>query len=261
MPYHSEAERPARVCRPVRRSCVRAGLRTLGLALVVATSGPSIGSAIAQDAATAMPAGRITVTGEGRVAAVPDMATLSLAVVREAENAGDALADASSAAADVLAAMAEAGIEARDVRTTDVSLDPLYGEVERPRGTPPIVGYRARNALSVRVRDLAALGAVIDRSVAVGANEGGGLQLTVSDAEALREEARRLAVEDAAARAAGMAEAAGVTLGPLVALNEGGAQPFPPIIGARMAMAESVPIAAGETEITASVTAVYAIGE
>ena len=219
-------------------------------------------TALAQDGAPgSLPVGRLAVVGEGRVAAIPDMGEISLAIVRDAPNAGDALARTAAAAADVLATMQELGIEPRDVQTTDVSLNPVYGETERSRDTPPVIGYSARNAFTVRVRDLDRLGEVIDRSVAMGANEGGGLRLTVSNADELRDEARRLAVRAAAARAADMAEAAGVTLGPIVSLGEGGAQAFPMPVG-RMAMsAEAMPIAAGEMEITASVQAVYAIGE
>ena len=246
--------------RPARGSA-RASLRMACVALTVAAYGALVGPSFAQDAAPSVTEGRISVTGEGRVTVVPDMAAVSLAVVREAPNAGDALAQASAAAADVLAAMRTLGIDPRDVQTIDVSLNPVYGERDEPGDVSPIVAYRARNALSVRVRDLARLGEVIDRSVAMGANEGGGLQLTVSNADGLRGEARRLAVRDAAARAEEMAEAAGVAIGPLVELREGGARPFEPVLEARMAMADSVPIAAGETEITASVTAVYAIEE
>ena len=249
---------------PARRgrgAGARAGALVLSLVLaLVSLAGPP--SAFAQEAADALPVGRLTVTGEGRVAAVPDMGEVSLAVVRESKNAGEALAAASLAAADVLEEMRAMGVEPRDVQTVAVSLDPVYGDRTEPQGTPLIVGYRARNALSVRVRDLNLLGAVIDRSVAMGANEGGGLRLTVSNADELLVEARRLAVRDARARAEEMADAAGVGLGALVSLGEAGFMAPPPVfLEARMDMAASVPIAAGEAELTASVTAVYAIGE
>lgn len=232
--------------------------------LLAAMLAPSAPQAVAQEAALAEAGtGRIAVTGEGSVAAVPDMAEISLAVVREAPGAGEALDAASAATAEVLAAMGAMGIEARDVRTADVSLEPVYDAALDPleaRRSPAIVAYRARNALVVRVRAFDRLGAVIDRAVELGANEGGGLRLMVADEEALRDRARRLAVLDARERAAGMAEAAGVTLGPLVSLGEGGG--VGPVGAPRMAMMEAraVPVAAGETEVSASVTAVYEIG-
>ena len=231
--------------------------------LLAAVLAPTATRAVAQEAPLAEAGtGRITATGEGAVAAVPDVAEISLAVVREAPGAGEALDAASAATAEVLAAMGAMGIEARDVRTADVSLEPVYDAALDPleaRRSPAIVAYRARNALVVRVRAFDRLGAVIDRAVELGANEGGGLRLMVADEEALRDRARRLAVVDARERAAGMAEAAGVTLGPLVSLGEGGG--VGPLGAPRMAMMEAraVPVAAGETEVSASVTAVYAI--
>lgn len=210
--------------------------------------------------------GRIAVTGEGRATAAPDMATIALAVTREGETAGEALNATSEAMTEVLAAMREIGLEDRDVQTNDVSLSPVY---ERDDGTrpgrtrPEIVGYTARNGVSVRVRDLDLLGTVIDRAVELGANEGGGLFFGNSDSEAMRREARMLAVEDARARAEAMASAAGVELGRIVSLQEGGGfSPAPRPFEARMVMDEAaaVPIAAGESEIVERVSAVFEIG-
>ena len=224
---------------------------------LLALSGAS--GAMAQDAPAP---GRITAVGEGRTTAAPDMATLALGVVREAPTAAAALDDASVAMRDVLAAMADEGIAARDLRTTDVSLSPVYENVNEGPGRerPGIAAYRARLGLSVRVRDFDAIGAVLDRAVSLGVNEGGQLAFGNSDAGALRAEARAAAVRDARERAGAMAEAAGVGLGRLVSLREAEGFAAPAPFEARMAVAEAVPIAGGESEIVARVEAVFEIG-
>lgn len=245
---------------PARGSSVgyRNGLPAiLALALAFAVATPA--DTVAQEAGAA-PTGQITARGTGRVAAVPDMAEVSLGVVREAANASEALRATSAAASEVLATMADLGIEPRDVQTSDVSLNPVYDQRQGDEpGAPVITGYRARNALTVRVRDLALLGEVIDRSVAIGANEGGGLRLTVSNADELEDEARADAVRNAREKAEAMARAAGIELGPLLSLDEDGGPSPVPQMAMRMQMAEAVPIAAGESDVTASVTAIYAI--
>lgn len=232
------------------------------IAVALLAIAPLATPALAQDAEP----GRIVVSGEGRATAVPDEATISLAVAREAETASEALRATSEAMAEVLAAMREAGLEDRDLRTSEVSISPVY---ERDDGTrpgrtrPTIVGYVARNGLSVRVRDLDLLGTVLDRSVALGANEGGWLSFGNSDAEALRAEARVAAVRDAVDKAEAMAGAAGVELGRLVTLEEGGtATPRAPMMEARMMAADAapVPIAAGESVIVQRVSATFEIG-
>ena len=208
--------------------------------------------------------GRITVMGEGRVAAAPDMATITLTVSRDAPSAGEALRAASQAMGEVLAAMGEEGIAERDLRTTEVSLFPIYAREETGPGRdrPSIAGYTARNGLDVRVRDLSRLGAVIDRAVTMGANEGGGLVFGNADGDELSNEARAAAVRDARTRADAMAEAAGVQLGRLVSLREAGGGAPPPVFETRMAVAEAapVPIAGGESETVARVEAVFEIG-
>ena len=272
MPARALFPRPARreAPSPLGVGAVRAPGRTRGRtlgALLVAMAllpAPFLSAPVfAQDAPAP---GRLSVSGEGRVAAAPDMATVSLAVSRETETASEALRATSEAMAEVLAALREAGLEERDVQTTDVSLSPVYerdSSIRPERERPTIVGYAARNGISVRVRDLDLLGEVLDRTVDLGVNEGGGLVFGNSEVDALQSEARALAVGDAVARAEAMAAAAGVELGRLVSLQEGGGfVPPPRPFETRMAAAEAVavPIAAGESETVARVNAVFEIG-
>lgn len=203
----------------------------------------------------------LTVTGEGRVSSAPDMATVNLGVQREARDAGAAMAAASEAAAAVLETLEAAGIEARDIQTTRIGLDPRYAR-QTDNSPPRITGYVASNDLSVRVRDLGALGGVLDAVVAQGANAFRGLSFGVQDSTDLGRAAREAAVSDAVARAETLAGAAGVTLGPIQSMAEAGGAfvPQPMMRGAMMAEA-AVPVAQGEIDVTAQVTIVFAIAD
>lgn len=204
-------------------------------------------------------AGRITVSGEGVVSAAPDMATVQLGVTEEADTAAVAMERSSAAMKAILETLAGSGVEARDIQTTNINLSPRYA---RPQNNQPpqVNGYVASNMVTVRVRDLGALGGVLDALVQEGANAISGISFGLSNTKALEGEARALAVAEARTKAEGLAAAAGVALGTVISIEEGrGSQPQPMLRG--MAMAEaSVPVAAGEVDIRAFVTITYAIG-
>lgn len=207
----------------------------------------------------------IIVSGEGEATVAPDMAVISLAVVRDADTASEALSANSAAMSEVLAALKAQGIAEKDLQTTDFSIQPKYKQETRTDGTyeaPVIVGYTVSNGLTVRVRDLAQLGAIIDRSVKLGVNQGGGITFTNDDPDATVEAARKQAVEKAAAKAKTLTEAAGVKLGRIVEISENFARPMPQMYAAapmaKMAD-ELVPIASGENLYTVTVNITYAI--
>lgn len=225
---------------------------------------------MAQAQTPADEAGILRVTGEGQVEAAPDMAVITLGVQSRAATAEAALAETSGRVAAVLDTLRAAGVLPRDMQTSGLSLAP---EWENPRAPgrdpgrdgeepPRIIGFIASNMLTVRLRDLPALGGVLDQIVKAGANSFNGLQFTVSNLRELQDEARRRAVADARARADLYAGAAGVTLGVVRSLTEtGGAQPRP-FLARDMAMAaESVPVAEGEITISATVEVTYSISE
>lgn len=204
--------------------------------------------------------GQITVTGEGSVFAVPDMATVTMGASAEAETAKSAMEQTSATTAAILEQLTASGVAARDIQTSDLTLMPVWSNRGAPDTRPTIDGYQASNRVTVRVRDLAALGTLLDAVLSDGANQLGGLQFTVADPAPLLNEARIKAVADAQAKAQLFATAAGVELGALLSLSEAGSQmPRPEMFGmARMADA-GVPMAQGETELRASVTLVYQI--
>ncbi len=203
----------------------------------------------------------ISVTGEGMVAAVPDMAVLTLEVSEEARTAAEALDTVAERAQAVFARLRAFDIAERDMQTSGLSLNPLWSRERAPNEAPEIRGYRAETRVTVRLRDLGLLRDMFDKVVADGANGFGGLQFALQDPAPLREAARRAAVADAEARAALYAEAAGVTLGQLLSLSELGAPSPRPMMMARAEMAADggMPVAAGEMETRASVSMVFAI--
>ena len=159
----------------------------------------------------------LRVDGTGETAAAPDMAVVTFGVLREAATAREALDANSEAMAAVVDAIRKEGIEARDIQTSGFSISPRYtqppdsGRIEGE--APRIAGYSVFNNLTVRVRNLAQIGAILDRAVSLGVNSGGDIRFTNSDTAKILAEARKAAVKDAMARAATLAEAAGVKIG------------------------------------------------
>jgi len=208
---------------------------------------------------------RILVSGEGSVNLAPDMAVLTLTVTREALTARDALDANSSAMNEVLQSMNAEGIEARDLQTSGFSIQPNYVyPPQQPSGTrepPTIVGYTVRNSLTVRVRDIAAVGAILDKSVSLGVNEGGNIMFTNDDPSEAITQARIKAVQQAIVKAKTLADAAGVKTGQLLEISEQSYNPRPMQM-AEMAMARSadaVPVATGENTYKVTVNVTFAI--
>jgi len=217
----------------------------------------------AQENDMSKPVPRIIVTGEGETTAAPDMAILTLSVLREAETARDAMTANNDAMGKVLAAMKEAGVEDRDLQTSGVNIQPRYVYPDDKNGLkePKITGYTVTNTLTVRVRDLDKVGTVLDKSVSLGVNQGGNLQFTNDNPEAAINEARKRAMADAIAKAKTLTDAAGVGLGRVIEISEQSFRPRPvPFARAEMKMAaqaaDAVPVAAGENtyNVTVNVT-------
>jgi len=194
------------------------------------------------------------------------MAIVTMAVVREAATAAEALSANNEAMAAVLAELKDAGVADKDAQTSGFSISPRYRQDPSKDGgyeAPQIAGYQVSNSVTVRVRDLDALGGIIDRSVKLGVNDGGSITLTNDDPAAAIAEARKEAVADAVAKAKALTEAAGVGLGRIVEINENFARPMPqPLYRAAMAKEMSdaaVPIATGENTYTVTVNITYAI--
>jgi len=157
-----------------------------------------------------------------------------------------------------MARLASAGIEERDMQTSNLYLNPNWSGYDT--GTPVISGYIASNMLTITVRDLDKLGAVLDSAVTDGANTLNGVTFGLADPAPVLDEARKEAVADARARAELLATAAGMKIGKIVSITEStvGDYPYPMY---DMAAAAPVPVAGGELGLSASVTIQYELSE
>lgn len=204
--------------------------------------------------------GTIVVSGTGRIAVEPDVADLRLGVSIARPTVDSARADAAAAMTAILAAIRGAGVAARDIRTTLVSVQPRYDYRD---GKPPVLtGYELSNQVSVTIRDLANLGGVIDGSLTAGATSMDGLSFRVDDPTEPERAARIAAMAQARSRADVLAEAAGVTISGVgdVVEGGGGSPGYPQPKAARMMLADSAtPVEGGTTEISVSVTVTYRI--
>ena len=155
--------------------------RSVALAAFLALFVMAPTSSMAQDESP-----RIEVTGLGENDVAPDMAVITLSVTREEKTARAALDTNNEAMAAVLEAMREAGVEDRDLQTSGFSINPriVYPGKDDRDETPTIVGYSVSNSLTVRIRDLQLLGAILDRAVTLGVNQGGQIVFANSDPSA-----------------------------------------------------------------------------
>lgn len=200
------------------------------------------------------PPARITISGEGRVDAAPDMAVLTLGVQSQGDTAAAALAENSARLARVLARLKAEGIAERDLQTSGLSLGPRYDYGQNGQA-PRLIGYEASNMLTVRVRDLAVLGKILDKAVGDGADTLNGLSFALSDPAAALDKARVQAVADARRKAVMMAEAAGARLGAVLEMSEHQSGPDPrPMYRAAPMAAEAAPVPVEGGEVSLSVT-------
>src|SRR5690349_8306718 len=229
---------------------MRAALVAIGLVL-------SAAPALAQTSDAFPPA--ISVTGEARISVAPDIAFVDAGVATDAKTAREASETNNAAMAKVLAALKAASIEARDIQTSRLSLQPQYAP--NRSGPSPIAGYRASNRVTVRINDVNKVAAVIDTLVGAGANDIGNVAFEVAQASRLLDDAREKAVADARRKAEIYAKAAGVTLGtPLSISEEGAPRPmFRAKMAAPMAAAAPTPIAQGEETLSVSVNVTWTI--
>jgi uncharacterized protein YggE len=208
-------------------------------------------------AQTALPA-MISVTGEATISVPPDLAQVEGGVTSEAKTAREASEANNAAMGKVLLALKGAGIDEKDFQTSRLSLQPQSAP-NRSSGPPVIVGYRASNRVTIRLRDVTKVASVIDTLVGAGANDIGGINFMVAQASKLLDEAREQAVADARRKAEIYAKAAGVTLGAPISISEGGSpvpMQFRKMAGA---MASTAPVAQGEETIGVTVSVSWAI--
>jgi uncharacterized protein len=230
---------------------------TLGCATTIAALG--IAPALAQDGPPPPPmlqGTMLDIAVEGASTRVPDIATINAGVVTQAATAAEAMRANSTQMARVLAALRGAGVAERDLRTAAIGLNPQYRyEDNKP---PILTGYQATNQVTVRFRDIAKAGTILDALVSAGANSIDGPTLSIDKPDAAMDEARTDAVAKAKARAELYARAAGLHVDRIVSISEGNVRP--PVVPMPMLMRtaakadSATEIAPGEQQLTVDVT-------
>lgn len=230
-------------------------MRILAMILTVALAGP----ALAEDVA------RMTVAGEARVVAVPDLAKVSLGAQGKGQTPVEAMNATTTALEGIMARLKDLGIEDKDIQTRGLSVNEET-RWDRDTNIEVFIGYTASNIIEVRVRDMDLLSDVLGKVLTEGANRLNGLNFEMQDDAEMRAEARRSAVQDAMEKAQLFAEAAGVRVGRVISIDDT-AEPL--VEGPTMRMlepvmeaapeAKAVPVAVGEVTTRAEVTMVFEI--
>ena len=161
---------------------------------------------------------RLDVVATGEVTRVPDLVAINAGVVTQATNAVEAIRQNAARMEAVRAALRAAGIADRDIQTSNLNLNPNYRYAENQ--PPQLVGYQAVNQVSVRFRDIAKTGAILDALVAQGANQINGPTLTIERPEAALDEARTQALANARARAELYARTLGMRVTRILSISE-----------------------------------------
>ncbi len=214
----------------------------------------------------------ITVSGQGEALAVPDVAVFTATVTEEADDVATAQDAAATAVNDIIAYLDEQGVAEKDIKTTGYNVYPRYEYPEIqcitapcPRGERTLVGYEVSQTVRVKVRDTEMAGSLLSGVGSRGVSNISGLSFEIDDDDALRQEARRSAINDAKEKARVLANDLGVDLVRVVNFYEesGRATPY---AARNMALedaavggsvAPSVPT--GENEVSSNVTIVYEI--
>jgi len=209
-----------------------------------------------------IPPRTITIIGHGEVKMAPDLAIITLGVMNSAATAREALDANNTAMNNVLTGLKSAGIAATDIQTSNFSISPRYDFGQDNRQPPRVVAYDVSNTVTITVRKLETLGAVLDQTVSQGSNQINGIMFSVADPGPAQDEARKLAVADAKRKAKLFADAAGIGLGDVLSLSEAVGYP-PPAPTFRKSMqseaASAVPIAQGEQTVSVDVNIVWEI--
>jgi uncharacterized protein YggE len=199
---------------------------------------------------------QVTVVGSGEVKGVPDTLTADVSIESVAPDVTTAMNQTNDRQKAVLNALNASGIDAKDISTTQVSLQPQYGE------NSTITGYRASNSIQVKIRKLDSASQVLAKIVSAGgdATRLDSVSYSIEDDSKLVSDARARAFNDAKDRAQQYAQLSGLSLGKIISISEapaGSQPPPPPVPMPRGAMATEVPLQPGEQTVGFSVTAIW----
>jgi uncharacterized protein len=240
-----------------------AALRRLTIVLF---AGLAVAAVAGCDSKSASPVGgntlrQVTVVGNGKVVGTPDTLTADVAITSVAPDVTSAMNQSSDRQRAVIDALTGAGIDRKDISTTNVSLQSQYGDGNT------ITGYQASNSLGVRIRDIGAASQTLALIVSTGgdATRINSVDFSISDDSQLVKDARTRAFNDAKDRAQQFADLSGLTLGQVISITEAGAAPAPPVpmpmpMPRSIADAAPVPLEPGRQTVSLQVTAVWELG-
>jgi hypothetical protein len=240
-------------------------------ALAAASASPASAQAVSSGPVVAAGNAVLTISADGKSIRTPDLAVFNAGVTTQAKTASAALTENAARMNAVIAALKTSGIAERDIQTSNLSVNPVYGQPRADAngnvsGEPVIMGYQASNQVEVRQRKIGNYGKTIDTLVSAGANQVSGPSFQLDNPDAASDEARVEAMKKARARAELYAKAAGMTVRRILTISEGGGySPQPIVMYARaekvMADAAPSPISAGELQIGANVTVTFELGQ
>jgi uncharacterized protein YggE len=228
----------------------------------------AIGSVMRWWAAPAMANNVITVSGEGKATAIPNIATISFTVTGDGTNASQAQDDATKKINTAVALLKDKGVDDKDVKTTSYSLSPKYANPQPcysgycTYSEQRVIGYQVNQTTEVKVRDTAKIGDLLTALGDAGISQLYGPNFTVENTDAVTAEARKEAIDQARAKAEVLAKDLGVRLVRVVSFNENGGGPI--YYGKGMGgvamdavapqAAPSVPTGENETVVDVSIT-------
>lgn len=209
----------------------------------------------------------ITVQGEGRAAAVPDVARITYTVTERSENVADAQEAATKKNDAALEALSELEIDEDDIRTLSYNVSPEYRSCVMGRPcTPTISGYQVSQTVEVKVRVTDMASEVLGALGGLGVQNISGPEFTLDNPEDVKAEARAEAIEKARAEAKRLADQLGVRLGKVVSYYDNNLPPMPYGYGGGMevdasvkAMGAAPTLPVGQNEYTANVSITYEI--
>jgi uncharacterized protein YggE len=206
----------------------------------------------------------IVMTGSGEATGTPDQLKFSLAVRTTASDVSTALASANATTRRVLDAVHGQGVDSEDIQTTGLSIHTTYDYSNE--GPPVITGYAVSESMSVTVRKLPDAGATISAAVSAGGNSVRlhNVRLQIGDEDALMDEARASAIDEARAKAEQYAVAAGRELGEVTSVREvhispSGREVYGLTAASDSAYLSKVPIRAGTAEVDVTVSVVWSL--
>lgn len=207
----------------------------------------------------------ITLDGEGKITATPDIAEISLGLMTEKISVAEAQKENTEKMNQILAELKKMSIEEKDIKTTNYSIYPRYDWAD---GKQTLKGYQVSQSVTVKIRNLDKIGAVLEMAGRLGANQTGGLSFTIDEPEKLKQQAREKALLNAKEKAEALAKVAGVKLGRLVSFTESSGNAYPVyrdtsmsfgLGGAEKAVAPAPEVEPGSQDVIVNVSVTYEV--